>query len=59
MHRIWPGHKRRPKFGGTELIHGFIDPVERAWRARSPITYGDTWTINYDDLMDAIRPVTS
>lgn len=57
MHRIWPGHAARPKFGGTEMIHHHIDRTELAWRAESPITYGDTWSVPYNEFRALLAPL--
>ncbi len=56
IHRIWPGLKRRPKFGGTELFHHHIAKTELAWNAERPIKYGETWKVPFTEFVELIRP---
>lgn len=56
MHRIWPGHARRPKFGGTELIHAHLEQTEIAWRKEAALQYGDTWSVPYSTLIEQLKP---
>ncbi len=56
IHRIWPGLKRRPKFGGTELFHHHIAKTELAWNAERLIKYGETWKVPFTEFVESIRP---
>jgi len=58
-HRDFPDLQRRIKFGGTELIHSWLSPLEDSWRAKRQLSYGDLWMIPYDELMEKLRPLGS
>lgn len=58
IHRTWPGLKRRPKYGGTELIHGRILPVEQAWNAERPFRCDGTWTMPFMEYRQLLSPST-
>lgn len=56
MHRIWPGQKRRPKYGGVELIHGDIYSTEVAWQKEAPMGYNEFWKMPFNEFVEFIQP---
>jgi len=56
MHRIWPGQRRRPKFGGTELIHNQIISTEEAWVRERAVRFDETWKVPFAEFVESIKP---
>lgn len=56
MHRIWPGLKRRPKWGGTEQIHHLLVPTEMAWAKERSVVYDETWKVPFAEFVESIKP---
>ncbi len=56
-HQNWPDLRRRIKFGGTELIHRWLGPLELKWRQERSLSYGELWTTPYDQLVSALTPL--
>lgn len=55
MHRIWPGLKRRPKWGGTEQIHHKIIHTELAWQKERQVRFDETWKVPFADFVKSLQ----
>lgn len=58
-HRDFPDLRRRIKFGGTELIHHHIARTELEWQKERRLSYGEVWTVPYQELVDLLTPSSS
>jgi hypothetical protein len=58
-YKNWPDLRRRLKFGGTELIHSWLGPLEAQWQKERELTFDELWTVEYSKLIDELSPLST